>query len=69
MSENGLMSINEASRVLGVNRVTISDLVRNIGIQTKPMSNGKAKGLDATDLRTLRKALGMTRREPVPAVS
>lgn len=57
MSENGLMTLSAVAAVLGVSRVTVSDIAIKKGITPKPMSNGKAKGLDARDRRIIAGAL------------
>ncbi len=70
MREKGLWTFTEAARECGVYPVTIGDLVRVLGITPKAMTNGQAKGLDATDMRMIRRALRLDRRrksEPVPA--
>jgi hypothetical protein len=59
MSENGLKTLSDAAKELGVHRNTVGDLVRTLGIRTRPMSNGKAKGLDERGMLQLRKVLRM----------
>jgi hypothetical protein len=53
MPENALWTMKEVARLEGVNAVTISDLVRVLGIEPKPMTNGKAKGLDRSDRKQI----------------
>lgn len=57
MSENGLMTLSAVAAVLGVNRVTVSDIAAKKGITPKPMSNGKAKGLNEQDRQIIADAL------------
>jgi hypothetical protein len=58
-----LVSYIGAARILETDRKTVAGLVKALGITPKSIStNGKAKGLDQTDLRRLRKALGRTNR-------
>lgn len=63
MSENGLKTIGGTADEFEVSRKTISDMVRILGITPKAMSNGKAKGLDASD----RKLIGQRLRRRAPA--
>lgn len=63
MSEHGLMTMKAVAADLGVSPVTISDLVIKRGIKPKPMTNGKAKGLDAQDRREIAKALKPSGRQ------
>lgn len=64
-----VLTFKEAAARLGVYHYTVSDLVRHLGIEPKPVPrNGNAKGLDAADLKRIRRALGMSRKaEPQPA--
>lgn len=57
MNENGMMTFRATASELGVSPVTISDLVNKLGISPKPMTNGKAKGLDKRDRAQIAKAL------------
>ena len=57
MYENGLYTFTDVASMLCVTRHTIRDLVKRIGIVPKPMTNGKAKGLDSADIRALRRVL------------
>jgi len=59
MSENGLMTQSAFAAEIGVGRSTISDLVMKLGITPKSMTNGLAKGLDASDRKKIRKALNI----------
>lgn len=59
MIENGLMSYRNTALDIGISNVTVRDLVKALGLTPKPMSNGKAKGLDKKDRNTIRRALGM----------
>lgn len=54
-----LWTITEVGEILGLSRQTTSELATKLGVEFKPMINGKAKGLDIDDIRRLRKALGM----------
>lgn len=62
MTENGLMTMKAVAADYGVSPVTISDLVITHCLTPKPMSNGKAKGLDASDRKILAKALNRSSR-------
>ena len=52
-----LWSYSEAAQVLGLpgvnGRKVVSALVKALKLQPKPMANGKAKGLDRSDLGQL----------------
>ena len=50
------------ARTLGVNRHTVADLVRCLGLHPKPMRHPLHKGLDARDIQTLRRALTPIRK-------
>jgi excisionase family DNA binding protein len=56
-----ILSFSEAARELGVNRMTVADLVRCRGI--KVMQIGPSKAITRADLESMRKAL----RQPRPA--
>lgn len=57
-----LLTYKEAADRFGVLPLTIRDLARRLGIVPKPVPrNGNAKGLDASDVERIRKAL-----EPAP---
>lgn len=58
-SDGVLITFAAAARVLEVYQHTIGDLVRAWGIVPKPMSNGRAKGLDRDDMDVLRRALNL----------
>lgn len=60
MHENGLYTFSDVALMLGVSRITISDLSGRYGITPKKMTNGKAKGLDKADIRVLAKLLKVT---------
>lgn len=70
MNESGLFSYTSVGEILGVSRVTVSDLVEKLGLVPKAMSNGKAKGLDRTDIEAIRQRLRRARvnsdRVPMP---
>jgi hypothetical protein len=54
-----LMTIKEAAAELNTTVATIRGLVRAHGIVPKPVPrNGNAKGLDESDMATLRRSLG-----------
>ena len=54
-------SYSEVAEELGIRRQTVTDLVDKLGLTWKPIrTNRKAKGLDPTDVRRIRRALGMT---------
>jgi transposase len=54
-----IMSYREAARRLGVGRMTISDLVRKLGIKpVRHPSNGAAKGLTSKDFRKISASVG-----------
>lgn len=56
-----LKTYNEVAAELGVYRWTISDVVRVWNLKPKPMpSNNRAKGLNARDIKVIRKALNMS---------
>lgn len=60
-----LITYTQAAEELGVKPQTIPDLVKSWGIRPKDMPlNGKAKGLDRDDMRTLRRALNKPLRRP-----
>ena len=68
MSENGLMTLCGTAAQLGVHRKTIADMVEILGITPKPMTNGKAKGLDAKDRKLIAERLRrLPRRRPQPS--
>lgn len=67
MTENGLKTMAATAADFGVSAVTVSDLVIKRGIKPKPMTNGKAKGLDAHDRRIIAKALGLSPRNRLAA--
>ena len=53
-------SYREVAEMLGVRRSTVSDLVRTLGIEWKPIrANHRAKGLAPADVKKIKKALGM----------
>lgn len=59
---DNLLTYKEAAKVLDVGPMTVRDLVRRLGIVPKPVPrNGNAKGLDASDVVRIRRAL-----EPTP---
>lgn len=58
MSENDLTTLSVAAKEFGVYRITVSEVAQKLGIVPKPMTNGKAKGLNRDDMRKLRKVLG-----------
>lgn len=60
---DSLVTYSQAAQVLGVKPQTIPDLVEAWGLTPKDMPlNGKAKGLDRSDMRVLRRALNRTGR-------
>jgi hypothetical protein len=53
-----LYSISGAARELGINRQTVTDVARCLGITMKRVElNGRAKGLDQHDLAILQQTL------------
>ena len=60
MNEAMLISQKGVAELFGVYRNTIGDLVKKHKIQPKPMSNGKAKGLDRRDIKRIARSLGVT---------
>ncbi|WP_422928609.1 hypothetical protein [Singulisphaera sp. PoT] len=69
MAENGLMSFAESARALGIQKPTIADAVKLLGLTPKKMSNGKAKGLDQKDRNTIRKALRIPSKQQLAATA
>ena len=59
MNGSNLTTLGQAAELFQVKPNTIGDLVRRWGIQTKPMINGRARGLDHKDLKVLAKALNV----------
>lgn len=60
--DHGLTTFGAAAEELGVFAHTVGDLVRAWGIAPKPMSHGRAKGLDKADMDILRMALNRGRK-------
>jgi transposase len=61
MNESGLFSYTGVGEILGISRITVSDLVEKLGLVPKPMSNGRAKGLDRDDIEAIRQRLRRAR--------
>lgn len=61
MNESMLMTYGQTSEHFDISRGTVADLVIKLGLTPKPMTNGKAKGLDKSDIRKIAKCLGMSR--------
>jgi len=68
MSKQSLITLTEAGELLDISRQTVSELARRLGIVTKPIRyNARARGLDESDMKRLRKALGLSSRATVSA--
>jgi hypothetical protein len=58
-----ILIMREARQELGIQRETLTDLVRKLEIIPKDVPyNGNAKGLDQADMRRIRRALNMPAR-------
>jgi hypothetical protein len=58
-----LVSLTDAAEMLGTDPRTISGLVEVLGIKTKRMPlPGRYRGLDASDIKALRKAIESGRK-------
>lgn len=59
-----LLLFVDAAEELGVHRNTVADLCKALGIKPKPTGMpGRSKGLDAADMRLLKRALSVRSRE------
>ena len=64
-TDQQITSLSEAAVELGTRPLVIGELVRSLGIQPKPVPrNGNAKGLDPSDMKRLRRALGKEETSP-----
>ena len=53
-----VVSLSEAGRILGVDRETVADLLRAMGLETvSHPSNARAKGVSLEQMKLLRKRL------------
>lgn len=61
-------SLSSAARVLGVDRRTVADIARLLGITPGPHpSNGNGKALTIPEFRRIERALGRVRKMAVSA--
>jgi hypothetical protein len=68
MSKFDLIVMKEAATELDVDVKTVRDMGRKLKIVPKDVPhNGNAKGLDRGDMARLRRAMGMTSRQPASA--
>lgn len=64
MSENGIKTIKDFAAEIGVNRITVGNIVSLLDLPTERMTHGHAKGLSPKTQRTIRR---MLRIRPQPA--
>lgn len=63
-----VITIRDAAKRLGLFHHTVTDLVRTLGIEPKPIPySPRGKGLDAADIRRIRRAAGLDRKHTVSA--
>jgi hypothetical protein len=57
MSENGVKTIKDFAAEIGVNRITVGNIVALLNLPTQRMTHGCAKGLPPKTQRTIRRML------------
>jgi DNA-binding LacI/PurR family transcriptional regulator len=59
MSENGVKTMKDFAAEIGVNRMTVSDIITRRKLPTERMTHGRAKGVPPMTQRTIKQILNI----------